>query len=126
MLFARFDAAAQRVQEQVFGEEFAHHPRRRALDVNAGFESDPSRAVAVVTGIYTDRESPPALSNLPDGNANRRPGYSSRVLKIELRDAVAEARVGDVFERLADGRRFQVTSTSSDDMGRNHLTVTAL
>ena len=124
MLFSRFDAASQRVQDRMFGELFRHLPRMRAENVNAGIISDPSRPVQVVTAIYTDRDSDPALANIPEAGANRRPGYSARVLKIEVSEQTAQVRVGDLFERLADEQIYQVTATSTDDMRRNHLTVT--
>ena len=124
-LFARLDRAAMATLEQVYGEPFEHRPRARATgsvaDVNARSSvADGARSIQTVQAIYTDREVPGRMSDLYDPRSDQRPGLTARehIIEVDPRVLTIDVRLDDVFVRVADGRRFSVSSIHVTDTGR--------
>lgn len=125
MLFARYDRAAQRAQDRVYGRDFQHLPRVAAANVNAAMQADPARPARVLVGILVDAVAEETLSNIADARMNRRPGVAAREHRIEIADPHADMRRGDLLVEVASGARWLIEAVDRDDMGRRLCRVNA-
>lgn len=126
ILFDAADLAAQRTLHAVYGEAFAHQPMARVADVNAPRAIDATRAAAVLTGIYRERDASDQIPASLDTRTDMRPGVSMHVHMIEI-DPRLNASVmlasGDRLLRVATGQSWRIVTIDPDSAGRLICTV---
>ncbi|CUA90213.1 hypothetical protein Ga0061061_111120 [Chelatococcus sambhunathii] len=121
-LFARLDAAAERVQQGVYGERWRLVPLRRA-GVNSAPAPDPDRAEREVVGIYRDAPTTVSAPDAYDQRTDKRPGVvtGDPIVEIDPRNQAEpplDVREGDLLVRLADGVTWRIANAPPDGMGR--------
>jgi hypothetical protein len=119
-LFSAIDRAAQLPMDAVYGDPIRLTPRRRKRDVNDGWEADPDRSVAELTGIYTHLAADSDVPNSKDRYADHMPGTNQARHAIDVSDPKGAAiKTGDLVEVLAGegAGTWQVTASSPNDVG---------
>ena len=127
-LFSSLDAAAQTVQEAIYGDGFQYQPMARVgANRNAAPVADTTRAAATITAIFVTKQGKQFETRQYDPKADKRPGLSVDTEEIEIdgrwgltvaRDdqlsLIAATRYG------AAGQAWRVESTYVDDLNRTH------
>lgn len=126
-LYARLDAAAERVQQRVFGERWRLMPMRRA-GVNSAPGPDPERPEREVVGIFRDALTTLSVPDAYDQRTDKRPGIvtGDPIVEIDPRNQAGptlDVREGDVLVRLSDGVTWRIANAPPDAMGRIHCRV---
>lgn len=137
-LFDRLEAASDAVQRRVFADRprdgdaasgWVHHPMARPKgDRNAASAPDTTRSITRgIAAIYTVRATVLNLPENGDPRSDHRPGMSTPADLVDLPAITGlDIKTNDILERAADGARFLVSSTYTDDHGRIKATVARL